>query len=88
MTNRVAMKAPRTKKSQNSQIHCLQEARAFSQKLPETTETALFAYAPDTLDEGQKHQLEELYRQDDGYRRIVDRMRKDRKWLAPQYGLQ
>lgn len=76
------------KKSQNAKTHCLKEARSFSQEFPETTETALFAYSPEALSEQQKLHLDQLYEGNASYKRIVDRMRKDRKWLAPQYGLQ
>lgn len=79
---------PRAKKTQTAKTHCLKEARAFTQHFPETTETALFAYSPEALSEQQKLQLDQLYEGNANYKRIVDRMRKDRKWLAPQFGLQ
>ena len=75
-----------TRKSQ-VETNCLDDARTFAEDLPETTETALFAYQPEALSEPQRARFEDLYKKNAGFKRIVQDMRKDRKWLAPQYGL-
>lgn len=83
------MTARATMASRKTQIetNCLDDARAFAADLPETTETALFAYQPEALSEPLRARLGDLYKKNPSFKRIVEDMRKDRKWLAPQYGL-
>ena len=75
------------KRKEDADTDCLRDALAFTADFPETTETALFAYQPDSLSESVRARLSDLFEHNDGFRRIVLDMRKDRKWLAPQYGL-
>jgi hypothetical protein len=67
--------------------NCLEEARAFAADLPEPMETALFAYQPGSLSEPVRAHFDNLFKENPKFKRIVQDMRKDRKWLAPQYGL-
>jgi hypothetical protein len=78
-----------TMASRKTQVetNCLDDARAFAADFPETAETALFAYEPEALSEPVRARLEDLFAHNAGFKRIVEDMRKDRKWLAPQYGL-
>ena len=69
------------------ETNCLDDARIFAEDLPETTETALFAYKPDALSAPARARLTDLFERSPDYKRIVEDMRRDRKWLAPQYGL-
>jgi predicted component of type VI protein secretion system len=75
------------KRKEAADTDCLRDARAFAEGFPETTETALFAYQPDALSESVRARLSDLFEHNAGFQRIVQDMRKDRKWLAPQYGL-
>jgi hypothetical protein len=69
------------------ETNCLDDARAFAEDLPETTETALFAYQPEALSKAARARLADLFERSSDFKRIVEDMRRDRKWLAPQYGL-
>lgn len=75
-----------TRKTQ-SETNCLDDARTFAEVLPETTEMALFAYKPEALSEELRARLADLFEHSSDFKRIVEDMRRDRKWLAPQYGL-
>lgn len=85
MTNPAPMKSLRRNKSQT---HCLQDAEASSKDFPDTAKTALFAFKPETLEKNEREELERLFESSAVYRRVVEGMRDDRKWLAPQYGMQ
>lgn len=69
------------------ETNCLDDARAFAVSLPEPAETALFAYQPEALSREALARLTGLLERSSDYKRIVEDMRRDRKWLAPQYGL-
>lgn len=88
MKDSPAVKQENPKKAAKPGNNCLKDAREFSRGFPDTTDTALFAFDPDALEESLRQQLKALYETNAGYKRVVDRMRDERRWVAPQYGLQ
>ncbi len=54
---------------------------------PETHETALFAYRPEQLKPERRREIEVLFNNNASFKKVVDSARKNREWLAPQYGL-
>lgn len=54
---------------------------------PETHETALFAYRPEQLKPERLREIEALFNNNASFKKVVESARKNREWLAPQYGL-
>jgi hypothetical protein len=54
---------------------------------PETHETALFAYRPEQLKPKRRREIETLFNNNASFKNVVESARKNREWLAPQYGL-
>lgn len=54
---------------------------------PETHETALFAYRPEQLKPERRREIEALFNNNASFKKVVESARKNREWLAPQYGL-
>lgn len=56
-------------------------------ELPEPVKSAMFVYAPERLSEDERAELGKLYNGSEEFRQIVESLNRDRRWLAPQYGL-
>lgn len=54
---------------------------------PEPHETALFAYRPEQLNHERRREIEALFNNNASFKKVVESTRKNREWLAPQYGL-
>lgn len=60
---------------------------AGSEEFPDTLKSAYFAYAPSELEEGELRSLQALFEANEAYAQMIAGMRRDRQWLAPQFGL-